>query len=374
MFLAFGLPHLASIAGEKSKASAPVQAEAIPSGQVDATPLASQPIGRPSTPDKVARPAQVRPLNKSSQAPSELNKVTLPDYVIEPPDILLIEGVSVVPKTPTNEINPRDVVSIAVLGTTPDRPIHGQFRVEPSGAVNLGPGYGLVRIARLTTVEAADAIRTVLLRDLSQPEVAVSLFQMAAQQIITGEHLVAPDGMVNLGLYGRVYVAGMTLDAARSAIEQHLAPHFDEPQVSLDVFVYNSKFFYIINEGAGFGQTVSRIPITGNETVLDAIAMIGGLDQTASTKLWISRPAPSGVAFDQVLPIDWNAITRGAATSTNYQLLPGDRLFIAEDRILAWTSFVSKMLNPFERMIGFTLLGSQTVQTLQRFPEGFQRF
>ena len=308
-----------------------------------------------------------------SAPPAELAKVSLPEYIIEPPDILLIEGVNVVPKTPY-EVRAQDIVSIVVLGTTPDRPIVGQFLVEPSGGVNLGPGYGLVKIAGLTTEEAADAIRTVLLRDLSQPEVAVSLFQMAAQQIVTGEHLVAMDGTVNLGLYGRVYVAGMTLDAARSVIEQQLVPHFDEPQVSLDVFVYNSKFFYVINEGAGFGQTVNRIPITGNETVLDAIALIGGLDQTASTKLWISRPTPSGAACDQVLPIDWNAITRGAATSTNYQLLPGDRLFISEDRILAWTSFVSKVLNPFERMIGFTLLGSQTVQTLQRFPEGFQRF
>ncbi len=308
-----------------------------------------------------------------SAPPAELAKVSLPDYIIEPPDILLIEGVNVVPKTPY-EIHSQDIVAIVVLGTTPDRQIFGQFLVEPSGTVNLGPGYANVKVAGLTTEEAEDAIRRVLLRDLSQPEVAVSLFQMSPQQIITGEHLVAPDGTVNLGIYGRVYVAGMTLDTARIAIEQQLVPHFDEPQVSLDVFVYKSKFFYVINEGAGFGQTVNRIPITGNETVLDAIALLGGLDQTASSKLWIARPAPSGAACHQILPIDWNAITRGAATSTNYQLLPGDRLFIADDRILAWTSFISKILNPFERMIGFTLLGSQTVQTLQRFPEGFQRF
>ena len=35
-----------------------------------------------------------------STVPRELDKVTLPRYVIEPPDILLIEGVKLVPKSP----------------------------------------------------------------------------------------------------------------------------------------------------------------------------------------------------------------------------------------------------------------------------------
>ena len=305
-----------------------------------------------------------------SAPPTELDKVSLPDYIIEPPDILLIEGIKVVPKTPY-EIQPQDILQIVVLGTTPDRPIAGQFLVEPSGIVHLGPGYGSVKIAGLTTDEAAEAIRKLLLRDLNTVDVAVSLFQIAGQQLITGEHLVSPDGTVNLGLFGRIYIAGMSLDEARAVIEEKLSERFEDPKISLDVFVYNSKFFYVINEGGGFGETVARIPITGNETVLDAIAQIGGLDQTASTKLWISRPAPSGAACDQVLPIDWKTITRGAATSTNYQLLPGDRLFIAQDRLVAFNSAVSKLLNPFERAIGFTLLTSQTIQNLQRFPQGF---
>ena len=309
-------------------------------------------------------------IQQPSAPPAELAKVSLPDYIIEPPDILLIEGIRVVPKPPY-EIQPQDILQIVVLGTTPDRPIAGQFLVEPSGIVNLGPGYGSVQVAGLTTDEAAEAIRKLLLRDLNSAEVAVSLFQMAGQVLITGEHLVGPDGTVNLGLFGRIYVAGMSLDQARAAIEEQLSEHFEDPKISLDVFVYNSKFFYVINEGAGFGETVARIPITGNETVLDAIAAVGGLDQTASTKLWISRPAPAGTACDQVLPIDWRAITRGAATSTNYQLLPGDRLFIAQDRLLALNNAVSRLLNPFERAIGFTLLTSQTIQNLQRFPQGF---
>jgi polysaccharide export outer membrane protein len=304
--------------------------------------------------------------------PAELSKISLPDYIIEPPDILLIEGIKVVPKAPY-EIQPQDVLQIVVLGTQPERPIAGQFLVEGSGVVNLGPGYGAVRIAGLTTDEASEEIRDRLLRELNNVEVAVTIFQTSGQQFITGEHLVAPDGTVNLGLYGRVYLAGMSLDEGRGKIEERLSLYFDDPKVSLDVFVYNSKFYYIISAGGGVGDRVVRIPVTGNETVLDAIAQVGGLDQSSSKKMWIARPTPGSVGCDQILPVDWDAITRVGATATNYQLLAGDRLFIAENPAIAWANLTSIFLNPFERVIGFSLLGAQTVQTLQRFPEGFTR-
>ena len=100
---------------------------------------------------------------------------------------------------------------------------------------------------------------------------------------------------------------------------------------SVDIFAYNSKKYYIITQGAGFGDNVDEAPITGNETVLDAIAHVGGLSQLSSTKIWIARPAPNGVGCEQILPVNWQDISQGASTATNYQIMPGDRLFIAQD-------------------------------------------
>ena len=101
--------------------------------------------------------------------------------------------------------------------------------------------------------------------------------------------------------------------------------------------------------------------------MLDAIATIGGIGSTSSKRIWISRPAPHGVGCDQVLPIDWDAITKGANTCTNYQLMPNDRLFIAQDRLIALDTLISKLLNPVERLFGFTLLAAQTVNQFQIF-------
>jgi len=54
---------------------------------------------------------------------------------------------------------------------------------------------------------------------------------------------------------------------------------------------------------------------------------------------------------------------QGASTCTNYQVLPGDRIFIAQDHMIAIDSFVNKMLNPFERIFGTTLLGAKPSKT-----------
>ena len=51
--------------------------------------------------------------------------------------------------------------------------------------------------------------------------------------------------------------------------------------------------------------------------------------------MWMARPAPAGCGKEQVLPIDWSAIAHGGETKTNYQILPGDRLFIVDDKLVA---------------------------------------
>jgi polysaccharide export outer membrane protein len=302
----------------------------------------------------------------TSNVPRELEKVTLPRYVIEPPDILLIEGVKLVPKSP-HLIEALDVLLIRVIGNLPDQPIDGEYAVESDGTVNLGPSYGRVKIVDLTIEESEDAIRNALGRILTDAEVSVTLLATSGTQQITGQHLVAMDGRVVLGTYGSVYVAGLTIDQARQAIEAQLTEKLEDPEVFVDVLAYNSKVYYIITQGAGLGDDVARVPITGNETVLDAVSQISGISQVSSTKMWIARPAPNGVGCEQILPINWKDITMGASTATNYQLMPGDRLFIAQDRLTLFNNMTVKFLLPFERIFGIVSLGTSMANRIVRF-------
>ena len=311
-------------------------------------------------------------LPPSRVVPRELQKISLQPYVLEPPDIVLIDVVRAVPKSPYT-IEALDALQIVVEGTLEGQPIAGIYAVDPGGFVQLGPAYGGVKLKGLTLVEAREAIERQLRSSLVDPRVSISLAQIAGQQQIVGEHLVGLDGTVNLGSYGSVYVTGLTIDQARAAIEEHLSQFLEEPKISLDVFAYNSKKYYVIIEGAGQGDRVTPLPVTGNETVLDAIGNVGGLTALSSKTIWIARPAPAGTDCDQILPINWRDITRGGSTATNYQVLPGDRIFISEDRFVALDSTLEKMLRPFERLLGFSALGAQTIQQMQRFPKGFNQ-
>lgn len=304
-----------------------------------------------------------------SLVPRELDKVTLPRYVVEPPDILLIEGVKLVPKSP-HRIETFDVMLVRVSGAFPEYPIDDAFSVDADGSVNLGPRYGRIEIVDLTIEEAEDEIRSYLSQILSEVDVSVSLVQSSGAQAVTGQHLVGPDGRVNLATYGSVYVAGKTLEEAREAIEEQLSLELEDPEVFVDVLAYNSKVYYIVTQGGGFGDNVVRAPITGNETVLDAVAAIGGISQVSSTRLWIARPAPNGMGCEQILPVDWQEITRGASTATNYQMLPGDRLFIAENKYNRATAAVANLIRPFESIFGFVSLGTSMGNRIVRFGLG----
>jgi len=331
-----------------------------------------QTFGRPqrAITQQVTLEANCPPTDPQRMPAKELAKVTLPPYVIEPPDILLIDALRVVPKPPFR-IQSFDTLQVIVEGTLLEQPINGLYVVEPGGMLDLGPSYGKVMVGGQSLDEAQDAVFRHLKRVLKEPQVSLTLAQAAGQQQISGEHLVGPDGTINLGTYGSVYVTGLTLEDAKKKIEDHLDKYLDAPLVSVDVFSYNSKVYYVITEGAGQGDNVSRFPVTGNETVLDAISQINGLSKLSSKDVWIARPAPSGVGCDQLLPVDIEAIMKGGATATNYQILPGDRVFIAQDHMIAFNSLIEKWTAPFERIFGFALLGSSTIQQMNRFPYGF---
>jgi len=294
--------------------------------------------------------------------PRELSKTVLPTYTVEPPDILVIEAIHIVPRSPYL-LRTADVLAINVSGSLPDAPIAGAFVVQPGGIINLGAPYGAVKVSGLTTEAAQNAINQLLRQHIRDPLVSVSLVEMSGRQQIAGQHLVGPDGTVTLGSYGSVPVVGLTLVQAKLAIENHLTNFLEQPEVAVDVFAYNSKVYYVITEGAGLGDSVTRFPITGNDTVLDAISNINGLTQVSSKRIWIARPAPGSDGV-QVMPVDWHAVVATGATSTNYQLMPGDRVFVAEDRLVAFDTHLAKIFAPMQRIMGFTLLTTGTVTRL----------
>jgi polysaccharide export outer membrane protein len=324
--------------------------------------------------------------------PRELDKATLPTYVVEPPDILLIEATQLL--RPVNApLLPGDRLRVQLRKGLPIEPgveeaanriqyeaemqvelafklLAGSYRIGADGNVDFGPSYGQVAVAGMTIAQAQEAVRRHLETDertlLKEPEVVVTLEDIETAQAVAGEHLVRPDGRVSLGIYGEVYVAGMSLGEVKQLVERHLSEYVADPKVSVDVLAYNSKNYYIITDGGGRGDSVSRFPVTGNETVLDAISNVQGLSDISSKRIWIARPAPAGIGVAQILEVEWEDITALGQTATNYQVLPGDRIYVQADRLIAAETYIGKVLAPLERVAGATLLGLGVVRTTQQ--------
>ena len=323
--------------------------------------------------------------------PRELDMAAIPPYRVAPPDILLIEAVNNI-RPPEDRLRAGDELLIRVADGLPiesdispeSSPIEAQIELEferdfkvvnriyvvkPDGTVDLGPEYGAIPVAGLTSAQARDAIDQHLRTNLglADPQVAVEMPNILGRQAIAGEHLVRPDGSVSLGIYGNVFVAGLSLPEVKAAVERHLSQFVLDPEVNVDVLAYNSRVYYVISDGGGFGERVVRLPFTGNETVLDAIAHVEGLSQVSSKQIWVARPAPAGTECAQILPVNWNDIAAEGITDTNYQLLPGDRIYVKADQFIALDNYLSKVIAPVERVLGFTLLGTSTARAIKFF-------
>lgn len=299
--------------------------------------------------------------------PRELNKVSLPPYVIETPDILIIEATRLIP-LPPYRVEPLDVLYVSGRGVFETDPINGLYPVDPDGTINLGAAYGgVVRVVDLTT-EQIQAVVQRQVRDVGKAKeavVTVSLAQSRGAQQVSGQHIVRPDGTVGLGSYGSVYIAGMTIAQAKQAIEAHLSRYLYRPEVNVDVYAFNSKFYYVVTDFAGAGEQVVRLPHVGNETVLDAIANIGGLSAVSSKKIWVARPAPTDCAADQILPVDWCGIVQRGQVKTNYQLLPGDRVYILSQPLTKFDTYLARVYAPLQRTMGVAIFGASTYSTFR---------
>ncbi len=143
--------------------------------------------------------------------------------------------------------------------------------------------------------------------------------------------VVQPDGFVDLGFVGDVFLAGVTLSEAEERIAAHLADQKKGTdgdtkatyEVSVRLANNQSKFFYVLGAVGNQG----RFKCTGNETVLDAVLQAGLRSNSLPDKMYVSRPHPAG-GPDVILKVDWFGVRDRGDTLTNYQLIPGDRLIV----------------------------------------------
>jgi polysaccharide biosynthesis/export protein len=312
------------------------------------------------------------PVPSELAPPTEKRMISMPEYRVESPDIIQLEALKLVPKPPYR-VDVYDVLKIRSATFLPEHPIDDFYIVDEQGYLDLGPVYGKVYVQGTPVTEVKWAIAKKLLEVLQHPDVTAQLVRTGGTQQVNGIYLIQPNGSINLLRYGMVHVAGKTLIEVRQAVEKQLEQFFDNPQVAVNVAGFNSRKYYIVLEGSAEGEDVITLSITGRETVLDAISNIVTLKPRLSREMWISRPAPGNGGCEQILPIDYVAITRGGSTATNYQIMPGDRLFIAENPEIAFNNYLTKVTSPVYQLFGIAQLGAPTVRGFQTLGRSYNR-
>ena len=203
--------------------------------------------------------------------PRELDRVALPPYVVEAPDVLHIEVVKRTKMPVQGLIN----AFATVEENLPVQSVTGSYLVRPDGSVSLGH-WGTVKVSGLTTEQVADAIGKHLLQNPELKELAT-----------------CPENLT----------------------------------VKVDVAANNSKCFYVIFDGSN--ESIYRFPCTGSDTVLDAIAKVHGLiEEAANIKVLVARRSPNPGEAWQTLPVDCVGIIQHGICATNYALLSGDRVYV----------------------------------------------
>ena len=155
--------------------------------------------------------------------------------------------------------------------------------------------------------------------------------QMMDPQPTVGNHTIGPDVSITLGSYGRVYVNGLTVEECRDAIEFHLSRYFENPKVAVDILSYNSKAYYVVHQSATGDERIVKFPCTGEETVMIALGNFGGFPPNMSIRAWVERPVRNS-SRPVIMPVDWAGLMVHGKLDTNYDLLPGDRVYVTAER------------------------------------------
>lgn len=134
---------------------------------------------------------------------------------------------------------------------------------------------------------------------------------------------VRPDGNISLPLVGDLKASGRSPTQLKKEIKDQLVEYLDNPEVTVLVQEAKSHKFNIIGEVDKPGSYVMGGPMT----VLDAIAMAGGLREFArTTRIYVLRVNADGSRVR--LPVNYKQMIKGKDISADVELQPRDTIVV----------------------------------------------
>ncbi len=139
---------------------------------------------------------------------------------------------------------------------------------------------------------------------------------------LTRDVTVRLDGRITLPLLGDVVAAGRTPSDLSAELGRQLARFVDAPMVTLGVAQATSARVYVLGQVAQPGT----FPLTGRTTVLQALALAGGLREFVKPeRILVIREEPG---LRAPLVVNYKRLEGGSDITQNLVLKPGDTILV----------------------------------------------
>ena len=240
--------------------------------------------------------------SQSYLVPKELRKADLPNYIIEAGDTLFIEPVSF------------------------DATIRlsGDQIVKPDGTISIGE-FGRYVATQKTVEQVQIEVQSVIdqgIRDQLEHAYFLEEQERQAEQARKAAKAQA-EGTADADQLTPEEEMEAAAERRRS-MDRRIVDQLAKNKVSVRLVNWDSKRFYVLGEVNSPGS----FNFVGNETVLDAIVQAGGLNSKANQhQIIVTRPTPCD-SCRTVMRVCYQQIVQLGDSSTNYQLQPGDRVFV----------------------------------------------
>jgi polysaccharide export outer membrane protein len=198
------------------------------------------------------------------------------------------------------------VTAMAVVALVPAS-LGAQGQEQPSGAAARGVPTATARPAEGYVIGPDDVLSIVFWKDKD----------------LSAEVTVRPDGKVSLPLLNDVQAQGRTPEQLRDALKQAAQAYVEDPNPTVMVKEIKSRRVFI----TGQVEKPGPYPLTGETTVLQLIAMAGGMREFADgSNISIIRKADDGGSL--ILPFNYRDVLKRKNLHQNVQLKPGDTVVV----------------------------------------------
>ena len=145
--------------------------------------------------------------------------------------------------------------------------------------------------------------------------------------------LVLPDGTISVPLAGTIRAGGRSVESVEAVIADQLASNFAvRPSVFVSVVSVDETYGTFPIFVMGQVATPGAVEVEPGTTMLQAIALAGGLDRFAATKR-IQLRRSNSTGQERLYLFNFKAVERGGAIQSMITLREGDVIIVPERRL-----------------------------------------